>query len=83
MSAHGSNPYKVTRRGVTEWRLTFTYWQDADTGNLYTMTPTRTYRNARGQDCRDYTIWGWVDGYEENLDGTACRSAAGGWQLPA
>ncbi len=58
-------------------------WQDADTGNLYTMTPTRTYRNARGQDCRDYTIWGWVDGYEENLDGTACRSAAGGWQLPA
>ena len=58
-------------------------WQNADTSNRYTMTPTRTYRNARGQDCRDYTIWGWVDGFEENLNGTACRSAGGGWQLTA
>ncbi len=55
-------------------------WSNIDNGNRYTMTPTRTYRNARGEDCRDYTLWGWVDGYEEKLHGTACRAEDGNWR---
>jgi surface antigen len=51
-----------------------------DNGTRYTMTPTRTYRNAAGEDCREYTVWGWVDGYEEKLHGTACRSEDGAWR---
>lgn len=55
-------------------------WSNIDNGNRYTMTPTRTYRNARGEDCRDYTLWGWIDGYEEKLHGTACRAEDGNWR---
>lgn len=55
-------------------------WSNPDNGNLYTMTPTRTYRNAWGEDCRDYTVWGWIDGYEEKLHGTACRAEDGNWR---
>ena len=55
-------------------------WSNPDTGNRYTMTPTRTYRNAWGEDCRDYTVWGWIDGYEEKLHGTACRAEDGNWR---
>lgn len=55
-------------------------WTNPDTGNRYSMTPTRTFRNGGGEDCRDYTVWGWVDGYEEKLHGTACRTADGVWR---
>lgn len=55
-------------------------WTNPDTGNRYTMTPTRTYRNAAGEDCRDYSVWGWIDGFEERLVGTACRTNDGAWR---
>ncbi len=55
-------------------------WSNIDNGNRYTMTPTRTYQNSEGEDCRDYTLWGWVDGYEEKLQGTACRDEDGNWR---
>ncbi len=55
-------------------------WRNSENGNNYTLTATRTFRNGAGQDCRDYTLWGWVDGFEEKLDATACRSAAGAWR---
>jgi surface antigen len=55
-------------------------WTNPDNGTRYTMTPTRTYRNTAGEDCRDYTVWGWVDGYEEKLHGTACRTEDGAWR---
>jgi surface antigen len=55
-------------------------WTNPDTGNRYSVTPTRTFRNADGQDCRDYTVWGWIGGFEEKLTGTACRTNDGAWQ---
>lgn len=55
-------------------------WSNTDNGNRYTMTPTRTYQNSEGADCRDYTLWGWIDGYEEKLHGTACRAEDGNWR---
>lgn len=57
-------------------------WKNPDTGAQYKVTPTRTYRTASGQDCRDYTTWVFIDGYEEQVHGTACRNANGQW-VPA
>jgi surface antigen len=55
-------------------------WTNPDTGNRYSVTPTRTFRNAAGADCRDYTVWGWIGGFEEKLIGTACRTSDGAWR---
>ena len=55
-------------------------WQNPDTGNRYEVTPTRTYRTADRRDCREYTSWVFLDGYEEQVTGTACRMPDGTWQ---
>lgn len=55
-------------------------WKNPDTGADYTITPTRTYRRENGQYCRDFKTWGWIDGYEEELHGTACRANDGTWR---
>jgi len=55
-------------------------WSNPDTGSEYSVKPTRTYRLSSGQYCRDYTTWGWIDGYETKLNGTACRMADGSWK---
>ncbi|MDH3240835.1 MAG: RT0821/Lpp0805 family surface protein [Alphaproteobacteria bacterium] len=55
-------------------------WTNPDTGNRYSLTPTRTFRNAAGEDCRDYAVWGWIGGFEEKLTGTACRTNDGAWR---
>ncbi len=49
-----------------------TSWTNPSTQNKYRVTPTNTYRNANGQNCRNYTING--------QNGTACRQANGNWQ---
>ena len=54
-------------------------WNNPDTGNRYEVTPTRTYRTA-GRDCREYTSWVFLGGYEEQVKGTACRMPDGTWQ---
>lgn len=55
-------------------------WQNPDTGQEYSVTPTRTYQRADGQYCREFTTWGWIGGYEEQMHGTACRMADGSWR---
>ena len=55
-------------------------WTNPDTGADYTVTPTRTYQRENGQYCRDFKTWGWIDGYEEELHGTACRAGDGSWR---
>lgn len=57
-------------------------WRNQDTGNRYEVTPTRTYRTA-GRDCREYTSWVFLGGYEEQVTGTACRMPDGSWQKQA
>lgn len=54
-------------------------WRNQDTGNRYEVTPTRTYRTA-GRDCREYSSWVFLGGYEEQVTGTACRMPDGTWQ---
>lgn len=55
-------------------------WQNPDSGNSYSVTPTNTYTNASGAPCRDYTTEGWIDGKREIIKGTACRQADGSWR---
>jgi len=54
-------------------------WDNPDTGNHYTVTPTRTYETGTGP-CREYTVDAKVDGKDDKLYGTACRQADGSWQ---
>jgi len=54
-------------------------WENPDTGNRYSVTPTRTYTAASGP-CREYTTEAWIDGKRETVYGTACRQSDGTWQ---
>ena len=54
-------------------------WQNPDTGNAYTVTPTRTYESTQGP-CREYSMDARVSGKREQVYGTACRQADGSWK---
>jgi surface antigen len=54
-------------------------WRNPDTGNQYTVVPTRTYDTA-GTPCREYTVDGMNGGRHQNIVGTACRQADGSWR---
>lgn len=55
-------------------------WQNPDTGNQYSVTPTRTYETSSGP-CREYTIDADIGGQTEQVYGTACRQADGSWKV--
>ncbi len=54
-------------------------WENPNTGNSYTVTPTSTYQTARGP-CREYTTNAVIDGKSETVYGKACRQSDGSWQ---
>jgi surface antigen len=54
-------------------------WTNPDTGNRYTVTPTRTYDGTTGP-CREYTVDALIGGKTEKVNGTACRLADGSWR---
>lgn len=54
-------------------------WRNPDTGNQYTVVPTRTYETA-GKPCREFTVDGRVGGRTEKIYGTACRQPDGSWK---
>jgi surface antigen len=56
-------------------------WQNPDSGNSGTITPTRTFQTSDGTFCREYQQTITVGGREENGFGTACRQPDGNWQL--
>jgi surface antigen len=56
-----------------------TSWKNPDSGDQYTMTPTRTYESSGGP-CRDFTVNATVDGKPEKVQGSACRQADGSWK---
>ncbi len=55
-------------------------WKNPDSGNEYSVTPTRTYQTASGKNCRDYETVAVIDGKKETLHGTACRQPDGSWK---
>jgi surface antigen len=56
-----------------------TSWRNPDSGEQYTITPTRTYE-ASGAPCRDFTFVANVDGKSETVQGAACRQSDGTWK---
>ncbi len=54
-------------------------WRNPDTGNEYTVTPTRTYDASSGP-CREYTVDAVIGGKPEKVYGTACRQPDGSWK---
>ena len=55
-------------------------WHNPDTGNDYTVVPTRTYETAQGP-CREYTMDAVIGGRNEKIYGTACRQPDGSWRV--
>jgi surface antigen len=55
-------------------------WNNPDTGNDYTVVPTRTYDTSSGP-CREYTIDAMIGGRKEKVYGTACRQPDGSWRV--
>ena len=55
-------------------------WVNPDTGNRYTVVPTRTFDSSLGP-CREYTVDAMVAGKREKIYGTACRQPDGSWQV--
>jgi surface antigen len=54
-------------------------WTNPDSGNRYTVVPTRTYESASGP-CREYSIDAVIEGRLEKVNGTACRDSGGTWR---
>ena len=54
-------------------------WNNAVSGNRYSVVPTRTWQNADATYCREYTTVGVIGGREQQMYGTACRQPDGSW----
>jgi surface antigen len=55
-------------------------WQNPDSGNSGTITPTRTYQESDGTTCREYRHDVVIGDEKEQVTGTACRQADGTWK---
>lgn len=55
-------------------------WNNPDTGNSGSITPTRTFQQ-NGQYCREYKQTITVGGEPQTAYGTACRQADGTWAI--
>lgn len=56
-------------------------WQNPQTGNSGSVTPSTPYQNASGQYCREFTQNIVVGGKAQTGYGTACRQNDGTWQI--
>ncbi len=57
-----------------------TAWKNPDTGDSYTITPTKTYQQDNSY-CREYTQTATVAGKPQQVYGTACRQPDGTWKM--
>ena len=58
-----------------------TSWNNPDSGNMGSITPTRTFEMVDGSYCREYTSMIEVAGESETAYGTACRQDNGNWKI--
>ena len=56
-------------------------WNNPDSGNSGSITPTKTYQLATGQYCRQYNQTIVIGGEPQQAYGTACRQPDGTWQI--
>lgn len=55
-------------------------WRNPNTGNRYSITPTKSYQRADGEYCREYTQAAEIDGRQDTVKGTACLNN-GRWEI--
>lgn len=56
-------------------------WRNPNTGADVSATPTRTFKSASGENCREYQTTVTVGGKQEKAYGTACRQPDGSWKI--
>jgi len=56
-------------------------WRNPDSGHSGTFTPTRTYQDSSGRQCREYQQEILVEGEKHQSHGIACRMPDGTWQI--
>jgi hypothetical protein len=56
-------------------------WVNPDTGDSGTTVPTRTFENAVGQPCREFTQTVIIGGQRQEAYGTACRQPDASWKI--
>jgi len=56
-------------------------WNNPDSGNSGSITPTRTYQLQSGEYCREYKQTVLIGGERNQASGTACRQADGSWRI--
>lgn len=56
-------------------------WHNPDTGAGGNITPLATSYNEGGLSCRDFVASYAHDGSQDWLQGAACRSSAGSWEV--
>ena len=56
-------------------------WVNPDSGNKYSVTPTKTYQSNSGRYCREYQSMVIIGGEEQQSYGTACRQPDGDWEV--
>jgi len=56
-------------------------WSNPDSGHSGSYTPTKTYQNSQGQNCREFQQTITVGGKTEQAYGTACRQSDGSWKV--
>lgn len=64
-----------TRDGIS------TTWQNPNTGNSGTATPTNTSTTSNGSPCREFTTEIKVGGEIQQGYGRACRQSDGSWKI--
>ena len=56
-------------------------WNNPNTGNSGSVTPTATHLSANEQPCREFTTTVNIGGQPQQGYGTACRQADGSWKI--
>lgn len=56
-------------------------WKNPDSGHSGTVTPTKTFTNDKGENCREFQQTITVGGKTEQGYGTACRDVSGNWRI--
>ena len=67
------------------WKLnqvgTTRTWQNSDSGNAGSITPTQTYQRDDQTYCREFTQTLTIGSRTEEAYGTACREPDGTWDI--
>lgn len=73
----------VNRALETAPTCTTITWDNPQTGNYGTITPTRTFEPSPGRYCREFQQQVVIGGTLQDAYGTACRQPDGSWEIVA